>query len=79
MKFTESACIRPVEGEFPMKESGATCSASASHIAKTTGAEDTKKIKLDLDPVPLKEVENYKSEPYFGKLCTGISMAVGIK
>lgn len=65
-----------------MKENGATCIASASHIAKTTGAEDTKKINLYFDPVPLKEVENYKSEPYFGKLCIilrKISMAVGIK
>lgn len=71
LKFLKSAGIRPVEGELSMKENGATSSATAStsHIAKTTGAEDTKKIKLAFDPVPLEEVENYKSEPHFGKLC----------
>lgn len=69
LKFIQSAGIRPVEGEFSMKENGATSSATAStsHIAKTTGAGDTKKIKLEFDPVPLKEVANYKSEPHFGK------------
>eukprot|EP00105_Crassostrea_gigas_P031286 XP_011453937.1 PREDICTED: uncharacterized protein LOC105346885 [Crassostrea gigas] len=70
LKFLKSAGIRPVEGELSMKENGATSSATAStsHIAKTTGAEDTKKIKLAFDPVPLEEVENYKSEPHFDVL-----------
>lgn len=62
-----------------MKESGVICSVSVSYIVKIIGVEDIKKIKFDFDLVLLKEVENYKFELYFGKLCIGISMVVGIK
>lgn len=65
LKFIQSSCIRPVEGELSVKENGAI----GGHIAKTTGAGDTKRIKLEFDPITLKEaMETYKSGPHFDVL-----------
>lgn len=66
LKFNKYTVIERADGEPVLLENGT--SASHTSIAQTTGPEETKRRKVQFEPIPLKEVlENGKSRPPFGK------------